>query len=189
MFSEAMFHATIEGRKTQTRRIINSKTIEKLDEYWSWRECALSQCTSEISVEADATTSFASYRVGETVYIKEPYSFGLEDETVYKYSSLEIKGYKWENKLFMPAKYARYFIKITGVRCERVQDISDEDCLKEGIKPIPQKYNAAFIYNYGGSDCENTPKRAYAELFDSINGKGTWGSNPYVWVYDYKLIK
>jgi len=120
---------------------------------------------------------------------QEPYSFGLEDETVYKYSSLEIKGYKWENKLFMPAKYARYFIEITGVRCERLQDISDEDCLKEGIERCNLKNHFGVWENDKFTIYGFTPRDDYAALFDKINGKGTWDSNPLVWIYDYKLIK
>jgi hypothetical protein len=76
----------------------------------------------------------------------------------------------------------------SGVRCERLQDISDEDCIKEGISAISQKYNAPFIY-YNGFDYDNTPSRSYATLINKICGKGTWESNPYVWVYDFKLLK
>jgi len=72
------------------------------------------------------------YKVGETVYLKEPYFPYCFERALYKYDSKNQFG-KWSNKLFMPEKYARYFIEITGVRCEQLQDISDEDCMKEGI--------------------------------------------------------
>jgi hypothetical protein len=88
----------------------------------------------------------------------------------------------------MPAKYARYFIKITGVRAEKLQDISSEDCIKGGIVAIPQKYNGAFIYdNLLDRERYNTPVQACAALIDRIGGRGTWKNNPYVWVYDFKL--
>ena len=92
----------------------------------------------------------------------------------------------------MSASAARHFIKITGVRAERLQDITEEDCFREGIT----------VCDYGGMQCivyglqkglffdelRTTPIKAYAALIDKINGKGTWDSNPFVWVYDYKLI-
>jgi hypothetical protein len=64
----------------------------------------------------------------------------------------------------MPARYARYFIEITGVHAERLQDISEDDCMKEGITAIPQKYNGAFIYDNGldgekyNLPCKPTPR-------------------------------
>jgi len=75
------------------------------------------------------------------------------------------------------------------VRCERLQDISDEDCLQEGI--AKRKWDVWGL-NIGGEHVTNigkTPQLAFEYLIDKINGKGTWESNPYVWVYDYKLIE
>jgi len=175
LFSEPMFNFVIEGRKTQTRRIVKPQP----------QGCFVP--TKDGYQDGHYHNFDHRYEVGETVYIKEPYSFGLEDETVYKYSSLEIKGYKWENKLFMPAKYARYFIEITGVRCERVNEITSEDCLKEGIclvnDPIGMK---CYHWDKNSNYAYANPREAYAALFDSINGKGIWESNPYVWVYSFK---
>lgn len=98
----------------------------------------------------------------------------------------------------MPSAAARHFIKITGVRAERLQDITEEDCFREGVfacgtHVLPEPVGAVNIYDisrdkaYTKKECF-TPRDAYADLIDSINGKGTWDSNPFVWVYDYKLI-
>jgi hypothetical protein len=94
----------------------------------------------------------------------------------------------------MPAKYARYFIKIIAVRCERLQDISDEDCLKEGIKInedaeiIGYPFGIKFPYYFEGGSNWQLPREAYAALTDKINGKGMWDGNPFVWMYDYELV-
>jgi hypothetical protein len=149
---------------------------------------ALAQQTAEISVEKDNSASFARYKAGETVYLKEPYfTAGAGKIVEYWYMKqnrhIDLINYKYENKLFMPAKYARYFIEITDVRCERLQDISDEDCLKEGIKGYP----CSIWHEWDGKKYQ-TPQEAYAALINSINGKGTWESNPWVWVYDFKLV-
>ena len=85
-------------------------------------------------------------------------------------------------------------IKITNIRVERLQDISDEDCLAEGIiehiAEIIPNYPPYTQYCCGISEvyCD-TPRQAFAALIDKINGKGTWESNPYVWVYDFELVK
>ncbi len=181
-FKEALFHATVEGRKTQTRRICAKHPINKF------------------SVLAEVECGEPRCQVGEKVYLKEPYCFersffGEYSVGVrYKYANDPLQGDKWKNKLFMPAKFARYFIEITGVRCERLQDISDEDCMKEGIMQSVYEYSDGKRTDlYGLKDrfdiAELTPREAYAALINSISGRGTWESNPYVFVYDYKLVK
>lgn len=87
------------------------------------------------------------------------------------------------NKMFMPEWAARTFIKITGAECERLQDISDEDCFREGIYDD----GAGYVYEPNGI-AYSTPREAYAAEIDMINGKGTWDSNPYVWSYYYKHV-
>ena len=91
----------------------------------------------------------------------------------------------------MPESAARHFIKITGVRAERLQDISEEDCLKEGIEEViwNGKILKSSKHYFNGYESYGTPIEAYAELIDRINGNGTFQRNPFVWVYDFKLIK
>jgi len=196
MFTEAMFNAVIEGRKTQTRRLIKTKfslcdvICPKI-----WISCIGSMnkdCRHKIKPRL---------KVGEKVYIKEPY--GSLDGTppfIYKYDGFAENNdiiHKWENKMFMPEKYARYFIEITDVRAERLQDISDEDCLKEGIETLcmssMQLIQQGQLYrNYLSKEIFQDglkPKKSYETLIDSINGKGTWDSNPYVFCYSFILIK
>jgi hypothetical protein len=96
------------------------------------------------------------------------------------------------NKLFMPAFCAKNFIEITGVRCERLQNISDEDCLKEGIEEqrwTDCPYNTFCVIPDTTCELCNAPQEAYAALIDSINGRGAWESNPFVFCYSFKLIK
>ena len=93
----------------------------------------------------------------------------------------------------MPEIFAQHFIEITGVRCERVQYISDEDCLKEGIMQLNTKFgnthSSMFKYDKKEYFDYGTPQQAYAALFNKINGKGAWEANPFVWIYDFKLKK
>lgn len=83
----------------------------------------------------------------------------------------------------MPSDVSRYFIEITNIRVECLQDISEEDCFKEGILK-----NGLCYFNHIRVHSFLTPKDAFCDLINSICGKNTWESNPYVMVLDYKLI-
>lgn len=99
----------------------------------------------------------------------------------------------WGNKMFVRAELMPHRIRITDVRVERLQDISDDDCLKEGIEKMVTgcEYYQYSFYDHFKSLWHNhmTPREAFARLIDKVSGKGTWGSNPYVFVYDFELIK
>jgi hypothetical protein len=184
LFHKLLRPQVISGEKTKTRRLMNPQPdIPTLGDVLE----DLHFLGRVIPPEFQKPR----YKVGEVVYIAEPYV--VVDNKVY-YEENYPAGAKLKNKLFMPEKYARYFIKITGVRAERLQDISDEDCIKEGIMESNQKgVFFSEVVQYGGARagiCKpfNTPQAAFAALIDKINGKGTWAGNPFVWVYDFKII-
>lgn len=170
-FVEPLFAKVVDGSKLQTRRI-----IKKAPEYLSEVELAklLAKC---------------KYRLGEVVYLKEPYIDDLSIEgTQHKYLNEDPiilnYSYAWKNKLFMPESAARYFIKITGVKIEKLQDISDEDCFKEGI------YKNDYGFSYPSCKVKwSTPREAYKRIINRINKLDTWMNNPYVYVYDFELVK
>lgn len=189
-FIPPLFLLTVEGTKIQTRRIMPCQPDDDgLHDHTRFPMSVVSDMQGfwGTSAKDGVYKEFKpKYRVGERVYLKEPYYYipNAYGKSLYLYR-FQVRGVSgsrqhilptnakgWSNKLFMPAKAARFFIEITGVRPEKLQDISTEDCIKEGI----------------GKDIDK-PQEAYARLFDSINGKGTWDSNPWMWVYDYKLVK
>lgn len=98
----------------------------------------------------------------------------------------------WTNKMFVKADLMPHHIKITGVKVERLQDISDEDCLKEGIYEDSgdDKFPPSIFYDFEGNkdDGFDTPREAFAALIDKVSGEGTWERNPFVWVYEFKLF-
>ena len=201
-FKEPLFNAIIERRKTQTRRIIDNKNYPFVKD-----GCFIDKYRDGFAVKKQIGSNpdrfeviqafYPKYKVGEMIYLKEPY---IITGNTFEYRFLHKNrtdinciekngGYK--NKLFMPASAARYFIKITDVRYERLQGISDEDCIQEGIKIRLIDPAKAFkdIREYdNGYYIFETPEGAFAALFDKIHGKGTWDSNPFVWVYDFELI-
>ena len=97
--------------------------------------------------------------------------------------------------MFVKAELMHHHIKITDVKIERLQDISDEDCLYEGIFYCTPAYapntksSFGFQFHKGVLYMFDTARDAFATLIDKVSGKGTWKSNPYVWVYDFELVK
>ena len=97
--------------------------------------------------------------------------------------------------MFVKASLMPHHIKITDVRMEHLQAISDEDCLREGVI---KKWHAPACKNYfyvqnvevrTKDDVFSTPQEAYAALIDKISGKGTWLRNPWVVVYEFEIDK
>lgn len=142
------------------------------------------------------------YAKGEIVAIAQSYSSifneAYDDYFNDKYSSFrngnltETKG--WNNKMYVKAEYMPHHINIIDIRCERLQDITDDDCIKEGIYMVYDEENNkmfAFVDTFRGHEYQfETPKEAFRSLIIALNGKKNWDSNPYpyVIVYDFKRI-
>lgn len=100
----------------------------------------------------------------------------------------------WKNKMFVRADLMPHRIRITDIRVERLQDISDKDCLREGIRKSVVEYGDKKIVQWTYFDEKRTiwfdsPCDAFAALIDRISGRGTWQRNPWVYVYEFELIK
>ncbi|MDR1007911.1 MAG: hypothetical protein LBL65_05020 [Campylobacteraceae bacterium] len=212
-----MYKAIIEGKKTQTRRIcpIQPKNSEdwkictlmsstaKEDKKHIYHYC-YGKLIGELDLEKDDRFFYYKYLPNEIIYIKEPYAieagFFLDSRmtlaegagnafVVYKdKETLKNPYITWKNPLFMPEKYARLFLRIKKCRIERVQTISNEDCLAEGIyKTIDINNMCCYTWNENDSYIWLTPQNSYATLFDKINGKGSYEANPYVFVYEFEI--
>lgn len=98
----------------------------------------------------------------------------------------------WVNKMFTKSDLMPRHIEFTDRKVERLQDISDEDCLKEGIYEDSgdDKFPPSIFYEFEGNkdDGFDTPREAFAVLIDKVSGKGTWDSNPYVFCYEFVLV-
>ena len=199
LFKPDMIQAIIEGRKTQTRRVIKpqppfwaERGVQNQFGRWDFGGHTATQHKISCGYEP-------RYHIGETVYIKEAWAEWLgtsehlnkgviseqeaQEGIIYKSDRtdwndlLNNNGNPWEIKstLFMPEWAARYFIVIEQVRAERVQEITEEDAVKEGLLPA--------IKEWAG----DSAKYRYADLWDSINPKYPWGSNPWVFPYTFSL--
>lgn len=138
------------------------------------------------------------YRMGEVVVVAQNYETAKVEFVPFKEgcgkwgNPRKLAG--WTNKMFVRPELMPHTIKITNIRIERLQDINDEDCLAEGIEKMIvgcEYYCYSFLSPNPNKIWEDfkSPRQAFAALIDKINGKGTWESNPYVFVYDFELVK
>ena len=159
--------AVLEGRKTMTRRIVQDGTP-----LGNWEE----------------TVKKSRFKVGEVVAVAQSYR-QIEQE-IYtqglplnmKNEILRHKGYT--NKMFVRSGDMPHSIRIADVHIERLQDISDEDCLKEGVLRV----GAGFYIKWRSDIIGLSAKGVFSILIDKMYGKGTWNSNPWVFVYEFELI-
>ena len=188
----------LSGKKTQTRRIV-PKEVFTLD--WDIRENY-----EDGTLELVIADSFGSYHnVIDTIYNKYKNNEVVAVAQNYEKAGVDFVPFKkgckkwgdarklagWTNKMFVRAELMPHTIKITNIRVERLQDINDEDCLAEGIEKMIvgcEYYCYSFLSPNPNKIWEDfkSPRQAYATLIDKVNGKGTWDSNPYVFVYSFE---
>lgn len=185
-FKECLFNKTIEGGKIQTRRIMVSPT--GTFNVHTYKDGTFAGAWRTDEEERELQPLRPRYQPGDVVYLKEPYAF-VDGAMIYKYGNdtTEQEGIAWKNKLFMPESAARYFIEFIGYTADKLQNISILDCKKEGVF---RHISHGKVYYKNGHDglMYESAIEAYAALIDRINGRGTWESNPWVWVYNYKLL-
>lgn len=175
--------AVIEGRKTMTRRIIIPQP-DFLSDNFGWAK------------RNNGDVILPKYGVGEIVAVAQTYEqIGANPQ--HYISRPDIDGYHiiskhkgWRNKMYVSADLMPHQIRITGIKCERLQDISDDCCLKEGIRYVPDvnKFYFEDVSREEGFYFGN-PREAFAALIDKVSGRGTWKSNPWVVVYEFELVK
>ena len=97
----------------------------------------------------------------------------------------------WTNKMFVRADLMEETIRITDIQLQRLNNITDEDCLKEGVEKWIDCYIVSGIMENQGKNnvCFDTPREAFTALIDRISGKGTWQRNPWVYVYTFELLR
>lgn len=189
LFKTPMVQAILDGRKTQTRRIVKpqpKKDLEvkpKLSHQWDGKQdypltlTFIDENTCKPNIQCES--SLPKCEIGDILWVRE--TFGrlvIDDSFVYKADccSPEDKPFfGWKPSIHMPKEAARIFLKVTDVRVERLQDLNRGDAMEEGC-PFQNM-----------ADGRN-PMDWFAELWQSINGKDSWNENPFVWVYEFEIV-
>lgn len=209
MFNDkyGLTQAVLEGRKTQTRRIAYTAG--------RWRDIMVRQDLEGVNkgkacLFGDGILlAKSAYKLGETIAIAQKYEDLRKDDEFYRLcgkNGMPLECIKYEkgcsNKMFVKADLMPHRIRITNIRIERLQDISDEDVIHEGFSNICFNknmgnmlsewcYDLCYYDAFGNSQSLHSTiaKEAYSYLIAKLYGWSLWDSNPYVFVYDFELVK
>jgi len=206
LFSAPMVRALLAGTKTQTRRVVkvqphashNPQHAEPRSAGWVW-----------MAHDDRPTYSFATgdfrcpYGVpGDQLWVREQFAGSI---------AYERHGYplrEWGNKIWycadgeprsgqwtrprpsihMPRSLSRITLELTDVRVERLQDISEADALAEGVTPKWEPGCSGRLMEAIGGFSFRPAASAYADLWEQINGAGSWDANPWVWALSFKRV-
>ena len=181
LFNTEMVRAILEGRKTVTRRAVKPQpesrpTPMKKDSCWPG-------C---FAIQGTAKVIRPPYQPGDTLWVRETWAKSMAGTFMYQADDKAIMVERWRPSIHMPREAARLFLRVTGVRVERLKDIDGHGILKEGIDN--GKSNPAM-----GTRWENMQSMAFAELWNSTLKPADlplygWAANPWVWVIEFERI-
>lgn len=202
LFSAPMVRAILEGRKTQTRRMFKVQPMS----------CVTDICLIQDKwhFKLQGCKNFARYndsvkcpqgKIGDQLWVREAWHTDEPDlkearsmhEDVYSTSPIYYRadpendcgGCRWRPSIHMPRWASRIQLEITGVRAERLNDISNEDAIAEGV-------GAHWICSDSmphNPHLNHNPLSRFIDLWKSINSYDSWNKNPWVWVIEFKRIR
>lgn len=202
LFAGPMVRAILEGRKTVTRRLMKPQPTSSNQGGHSW-PCKVHQTMLHVEQElqngegiwgglADSACphgapgdrlwvreTFATLSAGQYEPVKPAYGYGQE----VRFAATDpladcdvgVRGYPWRPSIHMPRWASRILLEITAIRVERVQDISDEQALAEGVDQT-------------NTSIPGYARQRFRDLWESINGAGSWDANPWVWVVEFRRV-
>jgi len=198
LFSTDMVRAIIDGRKTVTRRVIKPKTLGDI----TGGKPAKRGGYSFLQLPDGGEVSLSCPYQADRLWVRETWNYGFGDGVwkeceewdgkihkerpekawiSYKedYSDIDVNEWKWRPSIFMPRWACRIVLNVVDIRVERLQDITEEDSVKEGVCGAETEFDQA------------TPIMCFASLWDSLNknrGYG-WDKNPLVWRVEFKIAE
>jgi hypothetical protein len=206
IFSAAMVRAILDGRKTQTRRVVRlpkwGTAIDEIgdDGYTMWCVARDSGCLSP---------ALPQYLPTDTLWVREAFALGhyyddegkpIGDLRPFYAATMDVGRWydpdadqwrdrpRWRPSIHMPRWASRITLRVTGVRVERLHDISEEDAIAEGV--LVGQLPGCFHSGIGTLDVEwrSTATHAFEHLWESINGPGTWDANPWVVAISFERL-
>jgi hypothetical protein len=204
LFSGAMVRALLDGSKTQTRRLMTLQPV-LAEAQWAWRGYSWA-CDMKHPIDVytgSALQPCPCGSVGDRLYVRETWAQPTTLDpgpTLYRadYPACVPASFEnipaadeitWKPSIHMPQAMSRIALEVTGVRVERLQDISNRDSLAEGLMNVGgvgAKYGV-----HGTTFWSDDPREAYRRLWDSLNaarGYG-WDVNPWVWVVEFRKVE
>ena len=189
LFSAPMVKAILDGRKTQTRRVLKPQPAGEV--YWNsllaeWRWMASDGSDDEVNDPV-----VIPYAPGDLLWVREAFAVheggpiydaaggqmdSVETEIVYRATDPNGAS-RWKPSIYMPRTLSRITLRVTAVKVERLQEISEDDVRAEGVE------------FEGERGFRGPPLELFSSLWDSINGDGAWDANPWVAAYSFERVK
>lgn len=187
MFNDkyCLTQAVLNGSKTMTRRILKERTPLG---NWAETEKHLPYKVGEVVAIAQSYENMYSEMIVD--FAKHNYHIPREDAAE-KFKKVCESYAGWKNKMFVRANLMKHHVRITDVKIERLQDISDDDILREGVWQFYDNKNLFFVskaIGYAPIVAFPSAREAFWYLIDKISGNGTWESNPWVVTYSFELV-
>lgn len=192
LFSAQMVRAILEGRKTQTRRVVKQK--QNPHDFLGGINDSRNDPYNYGFEDPEILVNFITLpeqrcpygETGDHLWIRENFwqdkdtrellGYCADDEE--KYSNN--KTVKKTPSIHMPRSASRITLEITDIRVERLQDITQADACAEGV--LLKSWEACDSFN-------TTPERQFCKLWKDINGPQSWDKNPFVWVIEFKVLE
>jgi hypothetical protein len=219
LFSGPMVRAILEGRKTQTRRIVKPQPPSFIDNLhgnelrkrapYEIQDADGNNCGWGFQDEEN-NYKFPYGTIGERLWVRETWQHTgpeLSDEPGYVYRADDpdwksLQGWVWKPSIFMPREACRIVLEIENIRVERLQEITNADCLAEGIQPlgperVTERTSSGFeelpvpIHIQAGKfdNRYSTVRGLFAGIWQQIHGVESWIANPWVWVIQFRKIE
>lgn len=162
IFSAPMVRALLAGRKTQTRRIV--KGVDECPHGYDGVK----------GFDGGGAVRCPYGTPGDRLWVRETFAFNVRKAQGYVYRAdidPATDGWKWTPAIHMPRAASRLWLEVTGIRAERLQELSRQDAEAEGVGHVMPK----------------SAVEMYRDLWDSLNAKrAPWASNPWVWVVSFR---
>ena len=201
LFSAPMVRAILAVTKTQTRRVVKRQPPAGLDAGLLHVE---GEPHPRLTHGRLITSDSCPYgQPGDRLWVRETWAAPhncdhlkpreIDGDWRIHYAATEDRGgLLWRPSIHMPRAASRITLEVTGVRVERLQDISTADAWAEGIPgaPPPGVYveRVDEFVRWSDGVMRDNPKVAYRELWESINGPGSWDENPWIWVIGFNVL-
>lgn len=204
LFSSEMVKAILNGSKTQTRRALALQPLEMLTKLPPWNDTVTRQwngCKVWFALMQRNPNRGTAFRcrfgeVGNHLWVRETWRRDSRDgQCFYRAACVYPERFIWKPSIFMPRSASRITLEIVSVRVEKLQDITEADAVAEGCIPC-MEHSADCNNDYcalagGVGDCDGSMvsgKMLYRSLWESINGKGSFEKNPWIWVIQFRKI-
>lgn len=204
LFTTEMVQAILDGRKRMTRRTNNLESVNDNPDDWEYVRFwdGYAKFMQKYNAINERYIKCPYGQPGDVLWVRETWCWDWKDilnptEKYYFYRATTPYNYlatgeKWKPSIHMPKSACRIFLQVTDVRVERLQEITEDDAISEGVYDYQDGYFKNYFTKKGLRESDGVEcilaKGSFQSLWCSINGIKSWDANPLVWVIEFKRI-